>query len=153
MNPSQPSRSPITLPRIRIDFSDLDFYGEEVSGLKFEDSHLEYRNGADNEFHKKRLLGLTPYLYIYIKGGTFKYTFSETEKEIIDKILKEENKATLKIQVDDPELKSCLEWTIPKTFPKKVKGLKFKEDTGLITIEELIFEHKGMSVNECHQKP
>ena len=151
MNPSQPSRSPFTLPRIRIDFSDLDFYSSEVSGLKFEDSHLEYRNGADNEFHKKRLLGLPSYSNIYIKGGVFKRPFSEEEKRLIEEILKTKPKATLKIQVDDPELKSCLEWTVPNAVPLKVKGLK--EDNGLIHIEELIIEHKGMSVNECHQKP
>ncbi|WP_298895176.1 phage tail protein [uncultured Psychroserpens sp.] len=155
MKQSQSSRGSYFLPkfRIRIDFSDLEFYGTEVSGLEFDDDFIEYRDGADSEFHKKKMNGLTYHPNIIIKKGTFKKQLSEDQKRRIEKLLEERNEGSLKIQVDDPEFQSCLEWTIPKTTPIKVKGLNFEEDSGLITLEELVFEHRAMSVTDCHQKP
>ena len=55
----------------KVAFGDAEFNCTEVSGLDFENEKIEYRGGADSEFHKSKQPGMFKYNDITIKRGTF----------------------------------------------------------------------------------
>ena len=73
---------PLPKFHFRVSFGDSEFNCTEVSGLDFEREMIEYRAGADNEYHKTKQPGLSKYSNITIKRGTF----VETNKEFYEPV-------------------------------------------------------------------
>ncbi|UZO81765.1 phage tail protein [Aquimarina sp. ERC-38] len=141
---------PLPKFHFRVSFGDSEFNCTEVSGLDFEREVIEYRAGADTEYHKTKQPGLSKYSNITIKRGTF----SDTNKEFYDQWVKtvyfqegeEQYRGDLTISLLDEKHEPVVTWKAERAYVTKIQSTDLKADGNEIAIETAEFVHEKLSL-------
>ena len=126
-----------------VTFGDAKFNCTEVSGLDFEREVIEYRAGADNEYHKTKQPGLSKYSNITIKRGTFKDKskefYTQWAKVVFFQEGEEQYRGDLTISLLDEKFEPAVTWVGSNAFITKVQSTDLKADGNEIAIETAVF--------------
>jgi len=141
---------PLPKFHFRVSFGESEFNCTEVSGLDFEREVIEYRAGADTEYHKTKQPGLSKYSNITIKRGTF----SDTNKDFYDQWVKtvyfqegeEQYRGDLTISLLDEKHEPVVTWKAERAYITKIQSTDLKADGNEIAIETAEFVHEKLSL-------
>jgi phage tail-like protein len=124
----------------------------EVSGLDFETTPIEYREGSSPLYHKSKQPGLIKYTDVTLKRGTFlgdfeffnlwKNTFMFQEG-------KTQYRREVTIKLLDEEHKPIITWALTKAWPTKIQSTDLKADGNEVAIETMVLVHEGLSIVEA----
>lgn len=126
----------------------------EVSGLDFETTPIEYREGSSPLYHKTKQPGLTKYTDVTLKRGTFLGDFEYFElwkKTFMFQERKEKFRRDINIILLDEEHKPIITWRLSKAWPTKIQSSDLKADGNEIAIETMTLTHEGLSIVEAKQ--
>lgn len=127
----------------KVNFGDAEFNCTEVSGLDFENEKIEYRAGADNEFHKSKQPGMFKYSDITVKRGTFvdksKEFYTQWAKTVFFQEGVEQYRGTLTISLLDETGVAAVVWEGSNAYITKVQSTDLKADGNEIAIETAVF--------------
>ena len=124
----------------------------EVTGLDFETEVIEYREGSDKTYNKRKQPGLTKYSDITLKRGTFLGDFEFFElwrKTMMFQEGKEKFRRDVTIKLLDEEHTPIISWSVLNAWPRKVQYADLKADANEILIETMILVHEGLSIVEA----
>ncbi len=141
---------PLPKFHFRVSFGDSEFNCTEVSGLDFEREIIEYRGGADNEYHKTKQPGLSKYSNITVKRGTF----IDTSKQFYEQWIKtvyfqegeEQYRGDLTISLLDEKHEPVVSWKAERAYVTKIQSTDLKADGNEIAIETAEFVHEKLSL-------
>lgn len=127
----------------KVNFGDAEFNCTEVSGLDFENEKIEYRAGADSEFHKSKQPGMFKYSDITVKRGTFvdksKEFYTQWAKTVFFQEETEQYRGTLTISLLDEKGDAAVVWEGSNAYLTKVQSTDLKADGNEIAIETAVF--------------
>jgi phage tail-like protein len=118
----------------------------EVSGLTVETEVIEYREGANPEYHKLKMPGMQKFGNITLKRGTFNsdneyYSWWNSVKlntierrDIVIKLLNEEHEPVMT-------------WKVKNAWPTKVQSTDLKADGNEAAIETMEVVHEGLTID------
>jgi phage tail-like protein len=118
----------------------------EVSGLTVETEVIEYREGANPEYHKLKMPGMQKFGNITLKRGTFNsdneyYSWWNSVKlntierrDIVIKLLNEEHEPVMT-------------WKVKNAWPTKVQSTDLKADGNEAAIETMEVAHEGLTID------
>jgi phage tail-like protein len=136
----------------RVKFGDTEFNCTEVSGLDFEREMIEYRAGADNEYHKTKQPGLSKYSNITIKRGSFadksREFYAQWVKTVYFQESNEEFRGDLTISLLDENHEPVINWKAERAYITKIQSTDLKADGNEIAIETAEFVHEKLSILE-----
>lgn len=134
----------------KVSFGNTEFNCTEVSGLDFEREMIEYRAGADNEYHKTKQPGLSKYSNITIKRGTFadksKEFYSQWVKTVYFQEGEEEYRGDLTISLLDEKHEPVISWKAANAYITKIQSTDLKADGNEIAIETAEFVHEKLTL-------
>jgi phage tail-like protein len=134
----------------KITFGDTEFNCTEVAGLDFEREVIEYRAGADKQYHKTKQPGLSKYSNITIKRGTFadksKEFYSQWLKTVYFQEGAEEFRGDLTISLLDENHDAVITWKADKAYITKIQSTDLKADGNEIAIETAEFVHENLTM-------
>ncbi|HHC81180.1 MAG TPA: phage tail protein [Flavobacteriia bacterium] len=135
-----------------VSFGDSKFNCTEVSGLDFEREVIEYRAGADPEYHKSKQPGLSKYSNITIKRGTFADKSLEFYKQWIKTVYFQEGgdkfRGDLTISLLDENHEPVVTWKAQSAYITKIQSTDLKADGNEIAIETAEFVHEKLALVE-----
>lgn len=146
--------STYALPKFhfKVIYGGVEFNCTEVSGLDFETEIIEYRAGADNEYHKTKQPGLKKYSNITLKRGTFadksKQFYDEWAKTVYFQEGAEEFRGDLTISMLDETHEAIITWKATNAFLSKLQSTDFKADGNEIAIETAEFVHEKLVIQD-----
>ena len=116
----------------------------EISGLDIENEPIEYRDGPDPEFFKKKIPGMTKYGNITLKRGTFHqddglYAWIKTIN------LTDVEKRDLTISLLNDKHEPAVVWKVKNAWPIKFQSTDLKADSNEIAIETVELAHEGIT--------
>ncbi|WP_353484083.1 phage tail protein [Haliscomenobacter sp.] len=145
---SEKQEAPWPIPNFQFEVmvGKTKIYCQEVSGLDAEVDVIEYRNGNNPTFSVVEMPGLKKYSDITMKKGMFK-----GDKALYDFFTKIQmntvERQTITISLIDSDLKIPLFiWTLTDAFPKKVTGASMNAKNSEADIEEIVWAHKGITM-------
>jgi phage tail-like protein len=117
----------------------------EVSGLSTETEVIEYREGANPEYHKTKMPGMQKFGNITLKRGTFDsdndyYAWWNTVK--LNKIERRDMTISLLNENHEP----VMVWKVKNAWPSKVQSTDLKSDGNEVAIETLEIVHEGLTI-------
>jgi len=122
-----------------VNFGETSFNCTEVSGLSFDNKPIEYRGGADKEYHKSKQPGLSEYSNVIIKRGTFvdksKEFYTQWAKTVYFQEGGEQFRGDLVIKLLDENGDPAVTWKCINAYITKVQPTDLKADGGEIAIE------------------
>jgi phage tail-like protein len=124
----------------------------EVSGLDFETTPIEYREGSSPLYHKTKQPGMTKYTDITLKRGTFLGDFEYFQlwkKTFMFQEGKEKFRRDITIKLLDEEHKPIISWALSKAWPTKIQSTDLKADGNEVAIETMVLVHEGLSIVEA----
>ena len=131
-------------------FGDVNFNCTEVSGLDFEREIIEYRGGADAEYHKQKQPGLSKYSNITIKRGTFigktKQFYEEWIKTVFFQEGEKKFRGDLTISLLDEKHEPVVTWKAQNAYITKIQATDLKADANEIAIETAEFAHEKLTI-------
>jgi len=134
----------------KVSFGDAEFNCTEVSGLDFEREIIEYRAGADKEYHKRKQPGLSKYSNITIKRGTFKDKTKEFYSQWVKTVFYQEAEETfrgdLTISLLDEKHEPVVTWKAQNAYITKIQSTDLKADGNEIAIETAEFAHEKLTL-------
>jgi phage tail-like protein len=134
----------------RVTFGNTEFNCTEVSGLDFEREVIEYRAGADPEYHKSKQPGLAKYSNITMKRGTFadksKEFYTEWIKTVYFQEGEEEYRGDLTISLLDEKHEPVITWKAESAYITKIQSTDLKADGNEIAIETAEFVHEKLTL-------
>jgi len=141
---------PLPKFHFKVTFGDAEFNCTEVSGLDFEREVIEYRAGADNEYHKTKQPGMSKYSNITLKRGTF----SDKSKEFYQSWIKtvyfqegeEQYRGNLSISLLDEKHEPVVTWQAQNAYITKIQSTDLKADGNEIAIETAEFVHEKLAI-------
>jgi phage tail-like protein len=140
------SNYPLPKFHFEVDWGGTRIGFTEVSGLTVETEVIEYREGANPEYHKQKMPGMQKFGNITLKRGTFNsdneyYAWWNTVKlntierrDIIVKLLNEEHEPVMS-------------WKIKNAWPSKVQSTDLKADGNEVAIETMEVVHEGLTID------
>ena len=140
------SNYPLPKFHFEVDWGGTRIGFTEVSGLTVETEVIEYREGANPEYHKQKMPGMQKFGNITLKRGTFNsdneyYSWWNTVKlntierrDIIIKLLNEEHEPVMS-------------WKIKNAWPSKVESTDLKADGNEVAIESIEVVHEGLTID------
>lgn len=141
---------PVPKFHFKVTFGDAEFNCTEVSGLDFEREIIEYRAGADNEYHKSKQPGLSKYTNITVKRGTFKSTKTQWYEKWIKTVYfqegEEQYRGDLTISLLDEKHEPLITWKANQAFITKIQSTDLKADGNEIAIETAEFVHEKLEL-------
>ncbi|CAM1368137.1 conserved hypothetical protein [Tenacibaculum sediminilitoris] len=130
---------PIPKFSFEVTFGDTKFNCTEVSGLSFDNKVIEYRGGADKEYHKSKQPGLFEYSNITMKRGTFvdksKDFYQQWAKTVYFQEGGEQFRGDLTIKLLDENGEPAVVWEAQNAYITKVQPTDLKADGNEIAIE------------------
>ncbi|WP_299105004.1 phage tail protein [uncultured Tenacibaculum sp.] len=133
-----------------VTFGDTKFNCTEVSGLTFENKMIEYRGGADSEYHKSKQPGLFEYPNITVKRGTFvdksKQFYEQWAKTVYFQEGGEQFRGDLTISLLDENGAPAVTWKAQDAYVTKVTPTDLKADGNEIAIETAEFVHQKLTM-------
>lgn len=131
-------------------FGDTIFNCTEVSGLDFEREVIEYRAGADKEYHKSKQPGMSKYSNVVIKRGTFIGKEKEFYNEWVKNVYLQEGGAQfrgdLTISMLDEAHEPVVTWKAQNAYLTKIQSTDLKADGNEIAIETAEFVHEKLTL-------
>ena len=124
----------------------------EVTGLDFETTPIEYREGSSPLYNKTKQPGMTKYSDITLKRGTFLGDFEYFElwkKTFMFQEGKEQFRRDINIKLLDEEHKPIITWALSKAWPSKIQSTDLKADGNEVAIETMTLVHEGLSIVEA----
>jgi phage tail-like protein len=124
----------------------------EVTGLDFETTPIEYREGSSPLYNKTKQPGMTKYSDITLKRGTFLGDFEYFEllkKTFMFQEGKEKFRRDINIKLLDEEHKPIITWALSKAWPSKIQSTDLKADGNEVAIETMTLVHEGLSIVEA----
>jgi len=117
----------------------------EVSGLSTETEVIEYREGANPEYHKTKMPGMQKFGNITLKRGTFDsdndyYEWWNTVK--LNTIERRDMTISLLNENHEP----VMVWRVKNAWPSKVQSTDLKSDGNEVAIETLEIVHEGLYI-------
>jgi phage tail-like protein len=141
---------PLPKFHFKVAFGDAEFNCTEVSGLDFEREVIEYRAGADKEYHKTKQPGLSKYSNITLKRGTFvdksREFFESWVKTVYFQEGEEQYRGDLTISLLDEKHEPLVTWKAQKAYITKIQSTDLKADGNEIAIETAEFVHEKLSI-------
>lgn len=141
---------PLPKFHFKVGFGDAEFNCTEVSGLDFEREVIEYRAGADSEYHKTKQPGLSKYSNITLKRGSFadksKEFFESWVKTVYFQEGEEQYRGDLTISLLDEKHEPVITWKAQKAYITKIQSTDLKADGNEIAIETAEFVHEKLSI-------
>lgn len=141
---------PLPKFHFEVTFGDTKFNCTEVSGLDFETEVIEYRGGADTEYHKTKQAGLTKYANITLKRGTFadksKEFYTQWAKTVYFQEGEEQYRGDLTISLLGEDHKPVISWKAEKAYLTKLQSTDLKADGNEIAIETAEFVHEKLQI-------
>jgi phage tail-like protein len=140
------SNYPLPKFHFEVDWGGTRIGFTEVSGLTVETEVIEYREGANPEYHKQKMPGMQKFGNITLKRGTFNsdneyYAWWNSVKlntierrDIIIKLLNEEHEPVMS-------------WKIKNAWPSKVQSTDLKADGNEVAIETMEVVHEGLTID------
>ncbi|WP_431166562.1 phage tail protein [Tenacibaculum halocynthiae] len=126
-----------------VDFGGAKFNCTEVSGLTFENKMIEYRGGADREYHKSKQPGLFEYANITIKRGIFADKSKEFYEQWAKTVYLQEGGAQfrgdLTISLLDENGDASVNWKCTNAYLTKLSDTDLKADGNEIAIQSAEF--------------
>lgn len=118
----------------------------EVSGLTTETEVIEYREGANPEYHKTKMPGMQKFGNITLKRGTFDsdneyYEWWNSVK--LNKIERRDMTISLLNENHEP----VMVWKVKNAWPSKVQSTDLKSDGNEVAIETLEVVHEGLKID------
>lgn len=116
----------------------------EVLGLDFETEVIEYREGSDRDYDKRKQPGLAKYSNVTLKRGTFQgdIEFYEWWKMIFH----DDFRRDLLISALNNEHEPIITWKLRNAWPSKVQSPSLKATGNEVAIETIEVVHEGLSV-------
>ena len=124
----------------------------EVTGLDFETTPIEYREGSSPLYNKTKQPGMTKYSDITLKRGTFLGDFEYFElwkKTFMFQEGKAQFRRDINIKLLDEEHKPIITWALSKAWPSKIQSTDLKADGNEVAIETMTLVHEGLSIVEA----
>jgi phage tail-like protein len=117
----------------------------EVSGLTYEVQAIEYRDGANPEFHVSKMPGLQKFNNITLKRGVFGgdndlFKWLNTVK--MNTIERRDITIKLLNENHDP----VMTWSVKQAFPVKLEGPGLKASGNEVAIESVELAHEGFVI-------
>lgn len=117
----------------------------EVSGLDIETEVLEYRDGANPEYHKLKMPGMIKYSNVVLKRGILPgdneyFEWFNTIK--MNTIQRRDITISLLNENHEP----VMVWKVKNAFPVKVQSTDLKSDANEVAIETLELVHEGLVI-------
>lgn len=147
------ARSGYPLPKFhfQVDWGqDGEFGFTEVSGLDVELEVIEYREGDDMTFTKKKQPGLKKYTDIVCKRGYYSKTnsfFTEWKTRSEAQIENGKDRRDIIITLIGDDHKTALvRWKAERAWLKKVQSTDLKADGNEVAIESMEICHEGLTV-------
>ncbi|MBT3385300.1 MAG: phage tail protein [Prolixibacteraceae bacterium] len=141
---------PLPKFHFKVTFGDAEFNCTEVSGLDFEREIIEYRAGADSEYHKTKQPGLSKYANITVKRGTFKTTKTQWYEKWVKTVYfqegEEQYRGDLTISLLDENHEPMVTWKAVQAFITKIQSTDLKADGNEIAIETAEFVHEKLEL-------
>jgi phage tail-like protein len=140
------SNYPLPKFHFEVDWGGTRIGFTEVSGLSVETEVIEYREGANPEYHKQKMPGMQKFGNITLKHGTFNsdneyYAWWNSVKlntierrDIIIKLLNEEHEPVMS-------------WKVKSAWPSKVQSTDLKADGNEVAIETMEVVHEGLTID------
>ncbi|NQU87677.1 MAG: phage tail protein [Mariniphaga sp.] len=141
---------PLPKFHFKVSFGDAEFNCTEVSGLDFEREVIEYRAGADNEYHKSKQPGLSKYTNITIKRGSFISSKTQWYDQWIKTVYLQEDgeqfRGDLTISLLDESHQPIITWKAIQAYITKIQSTDLKADGNEVAIETAEFVHEKLEL-------
>ena len=142
---------PISKFFFKVDFGGVEFNCTEVSGLDFENEPIEYRGGADSEFHKRKQAGMFKYADVTIKRGTFadktKEFYTQWAKTVYLQEGGQQYRGDLTISLlGEGSNNIIMSWLASGAYIKKIQSTDLKADANEIAIETAVFSVNKLTI-------
>ncbi len=117
----------------------------EVSGLDVETEVIEYRDGLQPTYSKRKMPGMQKYSNITLKRGVFQsdnefYDWWNTVK------LNTIERRDIVISLLNEEHEPVVTWKVINAWPVKVQSTDLKSDGNEVAIETLELAHEGLTI-------
>ncbi len=133
-----------------VSFGGAEFNCTEVSGLDFEREVIEYRSGADIEYHKIKLPGLSKYSNITLKRGTFADKGREFYESWVKTVYLQEDgeqfRGDLVISLLNESHEPVVSWKAANAYITKIQSTDLKADGNEIAIETAEIVHEKLTM-------
>lgn len=143
---------PLPKFHFKVSFGDTEFNCTEVSGLDFEREVIEYRAGADKEYHKAKQPGLSKYSNITLKRGTFpdkgREFYEKWVKTVYFQEKEEQYRGDLVISLLNESHEPVVTWKAINAYITKIQATDFKADGNETAIETAEFVHEKLTMVE-----
>jgi phage tail-like protein len=117
----------------------------EVSGLDVETEVIEYRDGANREYHKQKIPGMQKYANVTLKRGVL-----QSDNDLFDwwnsVALNTVEKRDVTVSLLNEEHEPVMVWKIKNAWPAKVASTDLKADGNEIAIETVELAHDGLTI-------
>lgn len=123
----------------------------EVCGLEAETEVIEYREGSDKSYNKRKQPGLTKYTDVTLKRGVFKGDFEFFQwwqKTFFFQEVNEKFRRTITIKLLDETHSAVMVWNLANAWPCRVKWGSLDAMANEVLMEELVITHEGLSMPE-----
>jgi phage tail-like protein len=124
----------------------------EVTGLDFETTPIEYREGSSPLYNKTKQPGMTKYSDVTLKRGTFLGDFEYFElwkKTLMFQEGTKKFRRDVNIKLLDEEHKPIITWSLSKAWPSKIQSTDLKADGNEVAIETMTLVHEGLTIVEA----
>jgi len=126
----------------------------EVSGLDYQVDVIEYRDGIDLNYSKRKLPGMRKFSNVTLKRGVFKgvkdfYTWVDGGTPVAAGSVRERKdyRRTVIITLVDETNTSVVSWTLTNAFPIKVQFSDLKSDANEVAVDTIELAHEGIQVD------
>ena len=117
----------------------------EVTGLTQELQAIEYRDGANKEFHVTKMPGIQKFNNLVLKRGVF-----AKDNEMFDWVntvkMNEIERRDITIKLLNENHEPVMSWKVKKAFPVKLEGPSMKSSGNEVAIESLELAHEGFTI-------
>jgi phage tail-like protein len=139
---------PLPKFHFQVDWNGSQIGFSEVTGLDITRDLIEYRDGANPEFSKKKMPGLHKFNNINLKRGVFKgeNEFYNWFYNNINKNSDDMQRIDFTIQLLDEEHNPVVTWKVHNAWAMKFTSPDLKADGNEVAIESLEIAHEGLKV-------
>jgi phage tail-like protein len=139
---------PLAKFHFEVDYNGSQIGFTEVTGLDITRDLIEYRDGANPEFSKRKMPGLHKFNNITLKRGVFKgenefYTWFYNN---INQNSEDMQRITFTIKLLDEEHNPVVSWQVKNAWVLKFTSPDLKADGNEVAIESIEIAHESLTV-------
>ncbi len=137
---------PIPKFHFQVEWGGSSISFQEVTGLEMEAEVIEYRDGANREYTKVKMPGLTKFSNVVMKKGVFAgdNEFFEWWKTIrLNKV----ERRDMSISLLNDEHEPVMSWSVKNAWPVKIVSPELKGDDSGFAIISAEIAHEGVTID------